>query len=160
MITIIAVVGNDNAIGRRGDLLWHLSEDLRHFKALTMGHPVIMGRKTWESLPKRPLPKRRNIVVTRNPEYVAEGAEVVASLQEAFDITVNENPFVMGGGEIYNQSLPFADALSLTLVDATDADADTYFPDFRNGEWEEISSEPGNGGEGLPAYRFAEFRRK
>ena len=110
MITIIAVVGNDNAIGRRGDLLWHLSEDLRHFKALTMGHPVIMGRKTWESLPKRPLPKRRNIVVTRNPEFVAEGAEVVSSLQEAFDLTVNENPFVMGGGEIYNQSLPFADA--------------------------------------------------
>lgn len=103
----IVAMGRGNEIGYRGDMPWHIPEDLRHFKNLTMGHPIIMGRSTWESLPKKPLPGRLNIVLTRNPEYKAEGAAVATSLAEALRLCpAAEVPFVIGGGKVYAQSFP------------------------------------------------------
>lgn len=159
MVTLIAVVGRDGSIGRGGDLIRHLPEDLRHFKSLTLGHPVIMGRKTWESLPKRPLPKRRNIVVTRNPGYHAEGAEVVGSLDEALRLVADDDSFIMGGGQIYAAAIAKADRLELTLIDEEVPDADTFFPEVDSAVWRETASAPGNPPEGCPPYRFVTFER-
>lgn len=135
-INLIVAAGNDGAIGRKGDLIWHISSDLRRFKALTMGHPVIMGRKTWESLPKRPLPGRLNIVVTRNPDFVAEGALIAHSPEKALALCADESPFVMGGAQIYNALLPFATKIHLTRIDASCPDADAFLPlDEIEGKW-------------------------
>ena len=128
MITIIAAIGRDNAIGRNGDLAFHLRADMRHFKELTTGHTVVMGRKTFDSLPKGALPNRRNIVITRNPDFAAAGTERAASLDEAIAMAADEEIFIIGGGEIYRQALPLADRMELTLIDADTPDADTYFP--------------------------------
>lgn len=125
----IAAMGRNGEIGYKGDMPWHIPEDLRHFKETTMGHPVIMGRATWESLPKRPLPGRLNIVLTRNAGYAAEGAETAASMADALkkcDIT----PFVIGGGDVYKTALPLLSRIYVTRIDADFPDADTYFPDF------------------------------
>lgn len=124
------------AIGRGGDLLFHISDDLKRFKALTMGHPIIMGRKTFESFPKGALPGRRNIVVTRNPAYTASGVETAASLEDAIALCdPSEECFIIGGGEIYRQAIPLAGKIELTLIDATPADADTYFPELSAQDW-------------------------
>lgn len=136
MITIIVAVTRDLAIGDHGDLLFHISDDLRRFKALTTGHPIIMGRRTFESFPKGALPGRRNIVVTRNPEYSAPGIETAPSLSAAIALAQTASPegidpsevFVIGGGEIYREALPLADRLQLTVIDAERPDADTRFP--------------------------------
>ncbi|WP_280121911.1 dihydrofolate reductase [Duncaniella muricolitica] len=129
MITIIVAATRDMAIGRGGDLLYHISDDLKRFKSLTMGWPIIMGRKTFESFPKGALPGRRNIVVTRNAGYTAPGVETASSLDEALAMCEGtENVFIIGGGEIYRQALPLADRLELTLIDAVCDDADTRFP--------------------------------
>lgn len=129
MITIIVAATRDMAIGRGGDLLYHISDDLKRFKSLTMGWPIIMGRKTFESFPKGALPGRRNIVVTRNAGYTAPGVETASSLDEALAMCEGtENVFIIGGGEIYRQALPLADRLELTLIDAECHDADTRFP--------------------------------
>ena len=125
----IAAMGRNGEIGFRGDMPWHLPEDLRHFKEVTMGHPVIMGRATWESLPKRPLPGRKNIVLTRNADYVAEGAATASSLEEAVKMC-DMTPFVIGGGEVYKMTLPSLTRLFVTRIEADFPDADTYFPDF------------------------------
>lgn len=139
MITIIAAVTPDSyAIGRGGDLLYHVGADLRHFKELTMGHTVVMGRKTFESLPKGALPGRRNIVVTRNKEYNAPGAEIVGTIAEAFAKGVDDGRevFVIGGGEIYHQAFPLADRLNLTEIYApTPSDADTFLDRPDADEW-------------------------
>lgn len=134
-ITIIAAVTRDLAIGHGGDLLYHISDDLRHFKTLTMGHPIVMGRRTFESFPKGALPGRRNIVVSRNSAYTAPGAETVGSLEEALALAATESEgidpseiFVIGGGQIYSQALPLAHRLELTLIDTERPDADTRFP--------------------------------
>ena len=131
----IVAMNCDNAIGRKGDMPWHLPEDLRHFKELTMGHPVIMGRKTWESIPKRPLPGRRNIVVSGNPAYHADGAEVFGSIEEAVD-ACREIPFIIGGAQIYEQSVPFWSKVFITMVDADADDADAFFPALPDADWE------------------------
>ena len=123
------------AIGREGDLPWHLPEDLKHFKELTMGHPVIMGRKTWESLPRRPLPGRRNIVISRNPDYPAEGAEVFESLEAAVE-ACREIPFVIGGEMIYRLSIPLLTRIYITEVEKEVEDADAFFPTLNEEEWE------------------------
>lgn len=129
VITIIAAVCANGAIGRRGDLLYHISADLRRFKQLTMGHPIIMGRKTFESFPKGPLPGRRNIVISRNPDYAPAGAEVYASPEEALEACGDAGEvFVIGGGEIYSRFMPQASRLMLTEIDAAPDDADTFFP--------------------------------
>ncbi|MDE6317515.1 MAG: dihydrofolate reductase, partial [Muribaculaceae bacterium] len=114
MITIIAAIGRDNAIGRNGDLAFHLRADMRHFKELTTGHTVVMGRKTFDSLPKGALPNRRNIVITRNPDFAAKGTERASSLDEAIAMAAGEEIFIIGGGEIYRQALPLADRMELT----------------------------------------------
>lgn len=146
MLSIIAALTSDrNAIGRNGDLIFHLSDDLKRFKALTTGHAVIMGRRTFESLPKGALPNRRNIVVTRNPGFSAPSTETVPDLATAVEMarTTDPAPFIIGGGEIYRQALPMADHLCLTLIDEpTPDDADTFFPPVDPAEWEEIESTP------------------
>ena len=137
-ISIIVAVAADNAIGRNGDLLYRLRPDMRHFRAVTMGHPVIMGRKTWESLPGA-LPGRRNMVVTRNSGYVAEGAETFPSLTDAIKaLNPEDEAMIIGGEQIYRQAMPLADRLYLTYIDAPKGDADTFFPDVDPDEWEEI----------------------
>ncbi len=133
MLHLIAAIDRDGAIGRKGDLLYHISADLKQFKALTLGNTIIMGRKTFESLPKGALPGRRNIVVTRNKGYRASGAEVAHSLDEALALAAQQpvgEPYIIGGAEIYRQALPLADVLHLTLIDESTPDADTFFPDF------------------------------
>ncbi len=136
MISIIAAIGaNNRALGKDGDLLWKIPEDLKRFKQLTDGHPVIMGRKTWESLPERfrPLPNRTNIVVTRNASYRAPGAIVVADIDAAIATAaeMDSEIFVIGGGEIYAAALPSADRLYLTLIEA-EKDGDTFFPEYES----------------------------
>lgn len=135
-ISMIAAVGKNLELGKNNDLIWHFKEDMKFFKETTMGHPVIMGRKTFESLPKA-LPGRKNIVISANPEYKADGAEVVASVDEAIKLAEAENTeaFVIGGGRIYTEFLPYADNLYLTEIDAECPDADTYFPEFNKSDY-------------------------
>lgn len=140
MITIIAAIGRDNAIGRNGDLAFHLRADMRHFKELTTGHTVVMGRKTFDSLPKGALPNRRNIVITRNPDFAAAGTERAASLDEAIAMAAGEEIFIIGGGEIYRQALPLADRMELTLIDADTPDADTFFPAIDPARWRKLTA--------------------
>lgn len=125
---IAAITSKDRAIGRDGKLLVRISDDLKRFKALTTGHPVVMGRKTFESI-GRPLPDRRNFVITRNHDFKAEGVTVCPSLESALAQAGNEEAFVIGGGEIYAQALPLASKLYLTLVESG-ADGDAFFPDY------------------------------
>ncbi|MBP6925461.1 MAG: dihydrofolate reductase [Candidatus Pacebacteria bacterium] len=136
MITIIAAIqSKDNGLGYNNDLLYKLPEDQKFFRDATTRHVVIMGRKTWESIPEkfRPLPNRENIVITRQTDYVAHGAKVVSSLEEAIDLAQSNFPnreiFVIGGSEIYNQALPLTDKLLLTLIDG-DKPADVFFPEY------------------------------
>ncbi len=135
-ISMIAAVGKNLELGKNNDLIWHFKEDMKFFKETTMGHPVIMGRKTFESLPKA-LPGRKNIVISTNPEYKADGAEVVASVEEAIKLAEAENTeaFVIGGGRIYTEFLPYADNLYLTEINAECPDADTYFPEFNKSDY-------------------------
>ncbi|MGJ8547917.1 dihydrofolate reductase [Winogradskyella wichelsiae] len=139
-LTIIVAEGEDNAIGKDNDLIWHLSDDLKHFKALTNGHHIIMGRKTFESFPK-PLPNRIHVVITRQKDYKAPaGVIVVNSLNDALDAArYDKQPFVIGGGEIYKQALPYVDKLEITRVHSTFENADTFFPKIDETEWKEVS---------------------
>ncbi|MBP3773874.1 MAG: dihydrofolate reductase [Bacteroidaceae bacterium] len=141
MITIIVCIARNRAIGLRGGLLYHLRADLRRFKELTTGHTVVMGRKTYESLPKGALPNRRNIVLTHSGR-VYPGTEVFASLPEALQhCAEGEQVFIIGGSSVYQEALPLADRLCLTLVDDTPAEADTFFPEIRQEDWQEIFRE-------------------
>jgi len=133
-LVLIAAVSRNLAIGKGNDLLVHIAQDQQRFRRETMGHPVLMGRKTWDSLPQRfrPLPGRRNVVITRNPAWHAEGAEVALSLDAALAVLAKEQKvFVIGGGELYAQALPHADELLMTEVQA-DLDGDTFFPPYRH----------------------------
>ena len=135
-INIIVAVAPDLAIGRRGDLLFHVSADLRRFKELTMGHPIIMGRKTFESLPKGALPGRRNIVISRNRDFNAPGAEVFPSLEAAVAACSGTGEvFIIGGAQIYSQAIAVADRLQLTRLDRTVAGADCFFPEISADTW-------------------------
>lgn len=133
-VSMIAAVGKNLELGKNNNLIWHFKEDMKFFKDTTMGHTVVMGRKTFESLPKA-LPGRKNIVISSNAEYQAQGATVVTSVEEALQITDNEEIFVIGGGKIYAEFLPYADKLYLTEIDAECADADTYFPQFNKSDY-------------------------
>lgn len=135
MIKIIVAISKNRVIGNDNKLIWKLSNDLKRFKELTTGHPVVMGRKTFESIGKA-LPNRRNIVITKNSEYQVDDCEVVNSLEEAFLLTGN-NCFVIGGGEIYKQSLPLTDKIYLTLV-RVEIEGDTTFPEIGE-DWAKIS---------------------
>jgi dihydrofolate reductase len=129
MITIIAAVSQNNAIGKDNQLLWHLPNDFKRFKEITTGHHIIMGRKTFESFPK-PLPNRTHIVISRNRNYAPNGCVVVSSLEQALErCPKNEEIFIIGGGEIYKQSIEFADKLDITKVHQS-FDATVFFPDI------------------------------
>lgn len=135
MISIIVAVSDDWGIGKDNELLWHISEDLKRFKRLTTGKTVIMGKKTWYSLPKRPLPGRKNIVLTDIRSELIEGAETVYSIEEALDkCSKEEEAFVIGGGSIYRQFMPDADRLYITHVHMK-APADIYFPEIDMKVW-------------------------
>ena len=138
MIVVIAAVAKNRVIGKDNQLLWHIPEDMAHFKALTRGCPVIMGRKTWESLPPRfrPLPERRNIVISRQTRYVAEGAELASSLEEALALTAGQaTAFVIGGEQIYHQAMAIADRLEITEVDLA-PEGDAWFPEISADTWQ------------------------
>lgn len=157
-LTLIAAVARHGAIGKNNQLLAHLPGDLPRFKRLTMGHPIVMGRKTWDSI-GRPLPGRRNIVITRNPGWSAAGAEPAPSLSAALALAGSvERVCVIGGAEIYALALPLADELLLTEIDA-DFDADAFFPAWPRDQFEAVSSESHATPEGL-TYRYVDYRRK
>lgn len=162
MISIIVAIAQNGAIGYKGDLIYHLSADLRRFKELTTGHTVIMGRKTFESLPKGALPNRRNIVLTRQKEITLPGVEVFTSLDEALaHCTTDEKVFIIGGAQVYNQALSLADELEITLVHDSPSLADTFFPEFGSDEtWHLINREDHDPDEKNPLpYSFLTFRR-
>lgn len=140
-ISIIVAIAQNFAIGKNNDLLFHLPNDLKRFKEITTGHPVIMGRNTLLSLPKGALPNRRNVVITDNPEEKFERCEMVFSIEEAVNAVKDENEaFIIGGGMIYRQFYPIANKLYLTLVHK-DFDADVYFPEIDFSQWEETFRE-------------------
>ena len=141
MITLIVAMGKNREIGKENQLLWHLPKDLKHFKELTSGHPIIMGRKTYESIGK-PLPNRTNIVISRKNDWFEEGILIVGSIKEAvkFAKKIDEEVFVIGGGNIYEQTIDLADKLEVTLVDAV-LDADTFFPKINEKIWQKTNEE-------------------
>lgn len=161
-VTIIAAVAKGGAIGRKGDLLFHISADLKRFKSITMGKPVIMGRKTFESFPNGALPGRRNIVITRQRDYSAPGVETAASLDEAVQLVAGvDEAMIIGGGEIYRQAFPLADELRLTMIDADVADADTFMPAIDSEAWiEKEQSDSFTDPRSGVAYHFADFVRR
>lgn len=145
MLSLIAAVARNRVIGKDNQLLWHLPEDMKYFRETTRGKPVIMGRKTWESLPEkfRPLPGRHNIVVSRNPDYAVPGATLSTSLEEAIrQAGNNDEVFVIGGETLYRQALPLAHRLYLTEIDR-DYTGDAFFPEIPTDTWEEISRQQG-----------------
>lgn len=140
MITLIAAAGENNELGKDNDLVWHLPDDFRRFKLLTTGHHIIMGRKTYESFPN-PLPNRTHVVISRNKDYSDAGIIVVSSLEEALHVAKDDNqPFIIGGGEIYRLALKIAHKIELTRVHGT-FEADTYFPQISTDEWILLSEE-------------------
>ncbi|MDR1563133.1 MAG: dihydrofolate reductase, partial [Dysgonamonadaceae bacterium] len=141
-ISIIVAAGKNNEIGQGGRLLCHLPVDLRRFKAITTGHAVIMGRRTFDSLPGGALPNRRNIIISRNPELKPEGAETASSLDTALIRLINmEEIFIIGGAQIYRQVIEQADRIYLTRIHATFPQADAYFPEIDKTQWREAGRE-------------------
>lgn len=161
--SIIVAVGENNAIGKEGDLLWHIREDMLHFKNTTKNHPVLMGRKTWDSLQIRPLPKRHNIIVTQNKNFsfLSEEVSILHSIEEAknikdFDCEV----FIIGGGSIYKEFLPLINKIYLTKVYKSYKDADTFFPEIDNKNWKTIyQSERKKDNENNIEYQFFTLER-
>ena len=155
IISMIAAMANNRVIGLDNKMPWHLPADLQHFKKVTTGKPVIMGRKTFESI-GRPLPGRRNIIITRNSEYTAQGIEVVTTPDAALElVTIAEEVMIIGGGNIYEQFLPKAERLYLTFIDL-DVKGDTQFPDYNKvANWyvkEEQENHPND--KNLSSYKF------
>jgi len=160
-VSLVAAVARDGVIGLEGRLPWRIPEDMRRFRELTIGHPVVMGRRTWESLPERfrPLPGRRNIVVTRNTAWHGVGAGRAKSLHDALrQLDGAAKVFVIGGGELYAEALPLADELLLTEIDA-ELEGDTYFPTWERAMFEETSREHHMSKSGIP-FAFVEYVRR
>jgi dihydrofolate reductase len=160
-VSLVAAVARGGVIGRDNAIPWRIPEDMRHFRELTIGHPVIMGRRTWDSLPERfrPLPGRRNVVVTRNRAWRADGAERAGSLREALSLLYDASQvFVIGGGELYAHSLPLADELLLTEVDA-EVEGDTFFPSWDRERFREDSREQHVSETGIP-FSFVRYVRQ
>lgn len=159
--SLVAAVARGGVIGRNGGIPWHLPEDLARFKELTTGHTVVMGRKTWDSLPDRfrPLPGRRNVVVTRDPDWSAEGAERAESIEDALRLLGQEaRVFVIGGGETYEAALPYADELLLTEIDAL-VEGDTTFPPVDESEFAEVERLERVADDGTP-FAFVRYVRR
>lgn len=159
-ISIIVAIAQNFAIGKNNDLLFHLPNDLKRFRQITTGYPVIMGRNTLLSLPKGALPNRRNIVITDNPEEKFDRCEMVFSVEEAVEAVKNEKEaFIIGGGMIYRQFYPLAGKLYLTLVHR-DFDADVYFPEIDYSEWEELFREDHSDEKNAFDYSYLNLKRK
>lgn len=160
LLSLIVAVAKRNVIGGDNKLLWHLPADLKHFKTTTMDHPIIMGRKTFESIGK-PLPGRKNIVVTRQEDYEADGCTVANNLQEAIDSCEKEQEaFIIGGAEIFRQSISAADKIYLTRIDH-DFDGDVFFPDLNFSEWKLVKYVKYHADEkNKYEYSFAEYERQ
>jgi dihydrofolate reductase len=161
-VVLIAAVASNGVIGRDNGLLWRLPEDMQHFRRVTSGYPVLMGRKTWDSLPERfrPLPGRRNVVLTRHTDWQAEGAEAMPTLQDAFEALAGaERVFVIGGAQIYAAALPMADELILTEVHR-DFDGDAHFPSLHGQPFVEVTRQPAEAPplDG-PSFDFVTYRR-
>ena len=161
-ISMIAAMAHDRVIGKDNQMPWHLPADLAHFKRVTLGKPVLMGRKTFESI-GRPLPGRRNLVISRNPGYQAEGIEVVGSVEAARALLASsavEELMVIGGGHLYAEMLPSADRLYLTQIDLA-VEGDTRFPAFDDGQWQRIDCESHPADEKNPhPYLFETWQRR
>lgn len=160
MITIIAAIAKNNALGKNNQLIWHLPADLKRFKQVTLNHHIIMGRKTFESLGK-PLPNRTSIIITRNKNYKAEGCIVVNSLTDALKVAaVDENPYILGGAEIYKQAIEIADKLDITFVHHN-FEADAFFPKIDTTIWKETSRQDFKADEkNKYDYSFVSFEKK
>lgn len=163
IISAIVAVSKDGVIGRDNQIPWYLPEDLKYFKKVTLGHPVIMGRKSFVSI-GRPLPKRTNIIVTRDPFYIVSGCIVVNTLEEALEWALKEGEdeiFIIGGGEIFEQSISYWDKLYLTEVDLYVPDGDVFFPEINPEEWALLSEEHHDADEKNEyPYTFKVFERK
>jgi len=167
-VVLVAAVARNGVIGRAGGLAWNIPEDMAHFKAVTAGGTVIMGRSTWESIPQRfrPLPGRRNIVLSRQPGFASAGAEVVPTVEAAFALAASPRNgqaapsavFVIGGAQVYALALPLAHTLELTEVDA-DLEGDSHFPPWDRSAFDEVAGRPGLSAQGI-AYRFVTYRRR
>ncbi|MGL4717378.1 MAG: type 3 dihydrofolate reductase [Aeromonas sp.] len=161
-ISMIAALAKKQVIGKNNLMPWHMPADLAHFKRVTLGKPVLMGRKTFESI-GRPLPGRRNLVISRNPDYQAEGIEVVGSVEAALALLAGssvEELMVIGGGHLYAEMLPSADCLYLTRIDLA-VEGDTRFPAFDDGQWQRIECESHPADEKNPhPYRFETWQRR
>ena len=157
-ITLVAALASNGAIGLEGRMLWHLPGELKHFKETTLGKPVVMGRKTWESI-GRTLPGRQNIVVTGNREFCAEGCETAVSLEAALVLASGREIMIIGGGELYRQAMPLASRMILTLVECEPM-ADTWFPEWERSDWRLLRSRTVDADEHNPyAYRVQELVR-
>jgi dihydrofolate reductase len=161
VLALIVAFSENRVIGRDGGLPWRLPSDMQHFREVTMGHPVIMGRKTYESIPDRfrPLPGRRNVVLSRDPAYAAEGAEVFGDLASALQAATADDDVVcvIGGGTAYAEALPLADRVSATVVDG-DVEGDTFFPALDPGEWR-VTEESDRLAENGHTFRFVTYDR-
>lgn len=161
MITAVAAIDKNRGIGKNGELLIHIKEDMKHFSSLTTGHTVVMGRKTLESFPgKKPLKNRKNVVLTRNADFTCPGAVILLSIGELLSYISKETDevFIIGGGEIYSLLLPVCDRMILTQIDK-EFDADAFFPEFDESEWQKnvlktLSTESGI------SYSFVEYKKK
>ena len=162
MVSIIVAVGENNETGYRNGLLWRLPADLKRFRELTTGHTVVMGRKTFESLPNGPLPNRRNVVLSRNPYFSHENCLVFSSLDEALiKLSSEQKVYIIGGSQIYCQTLPCASMLYLTRVHASFPEADTFFPEFDRTKWIKRSEETHPADEkNKYSYTFYEYKKK
>ena len=141
MISIIVAIAENMAIGKNNDLLWHVPADLKRFKQITSGHPVVMGKRTWESLPRKPLPNRRNIVITDIQGEEIEGCEMAYSIEEAIaKCNPSDETFIIGGASVYRQFLPYTHRLYLTLVHKS-FEADVFFPEIDFSQWKCVSKE-------------------
>lgn len=158
MISIIVAIAENYAIGKKGDLLCHMPADLKHFKDITSGKTVMMGERTFFSLPKHPLPNRRNIVLTDVAGKTFEGAEAVYSIDEMVKKVESEEAFVIGGGMVYRQMMPLADKLYITHIHHSWEDADTFFPEIKESEWKLLNAEHHFADEKNPYdFTFAEY---
>lgn len=160
-LAVIMAVGRDGALGINNGLIWKLPGDLPRFKRLTKGHTVIMGRNTWFSLPKRPLAGRRNIVITSDSQFSAEGAERASSLRQAIEMSAGDDmPFVIGGGMLYSEAVKVATHLFLTEVDADCSEADVRINlDFIS-DYQPVNEEQGVSDDGAPAFKFCDYIRR
>jgi len=157
-VTLIAAMGKNRAIGMDGRMPWHLPAELQHFKQATMGKTIVMGRKTWQAI-GRPLPGRQNVVISRNPAFLAKGVELVGSLDDAIEISESDEIMVIGGGQLYSLALPLAQRMVLTLIDI-EPEADTWFPAWNEDEWRQTSEARFQVDDNNKlAYRIIELRR-